>query len=172
MTVAIGVVAGAVGALGLRAALGRALLAKFRRDVERLNAGDHRPLLAAYAEDAVLRFNDGPHRWAGEHRGKPAIERFLQEFTRAGVRGEVLDLWFAGPPWALRLVARFDDRVTGADGERIYANRVAVVVRTRWGKIVEHDDFYEDTARIAALEERLASQGLEPRHGASGERVG
>ena len=34
--------------------------------------------LNAYAEDAVLHFNDGPHRWAGDHqrqagdRGLPA----------------------------------------------------------------------------------------------------
>ena len=48
----------------------------------------------------------------------------------------------AGPPWAMTLVARFDDRATGPDGEELYTNRVAMVARTRWGRIVEHEDFY------------------------------
>ncbi len=130
--------------------------------MRRLNAGDYSSLLAGYADDAVLRFNDGPHRWAGEHRGKAAIERFLQDFTAAGLQGEVRSVWVAGPPWALTLVARFDDAATAPDGEQIYANRICLVVRTRWGKIVEHEDFYEDTSRILALEARLRELGIAP----------
>ncbi len=60
------VVVGAKLAIAARALLPRLLLVKFRRDVGRLNAGDHSTLLAAYADDAVLRFNAGDHRWAGE----------------------------------------------------------------------------------------------------------
>jgi hypothetical protein len=37
-----------------------------------------------------------------------------------------------------------------------------IVVRTRWGKIVEHEDFYLDTGRIAAFEEKLRALGVEP----------
>lgn len=155
-------VTGAAAALAGRALLRRALLAKLRRDVAALNAGDHRPLLAGYAEDAVLRFNPGAHRWAGDHVGKPAIERFLRDFTHAGVQGEIRDLWLGGPPWALTLVARFDDGATAPDGTRIYENRTALVVRTRWGRIVEHEDFYEDTERIAAFEARLREFGITP----------
>jgi hypothetical protein len=33
-------------------------------------------------------------------------------------------------------------------------------VRTRWGKIVEHEDFYADTGRIVALEEKLRALGI------------
>ena len=112
------------------------------------------------AGDAVLRFNEGPHRWSGEHRGKPAIEGFLREFVGAGITGELQSLWIGGPPWALTLVARFDDRATDPGGEELYANRAVIVARTRWGKIVEHDDFYIDTARIVAFEEKLRSLGL------------
>jgi hypothetical protein len=36
------------------------------------------------------------------------------------------------------------------------------VARTRWGKIVEHDDFYADTGRIVALDEKLRALGVEP----------
>jgi hypothetical protein len=55
-------VAGAAIALAARAALVRLILFKLRQDVERLNAGDREPLLAGYADDAVLHFNEGPHR--------------------------------------------------------------------------------------------------------------
>jgi ketosteroid isomerase-like protein len=145
-----------------RVMLERVLLSKLRRDVRALNAGDYRPLLSGYAEDAVLRFNDGDHRWSGEHRGKAAIERFLHDFVGAGVQGELRELYLAGPPWRLRLVARFDDMATGADGEEIYRNRTVLVVRTRWGRIVHHEDYFEDTGRIAVLEARLRELGIAP----------
>ena len=160
---------GAGGAIAGRALVSRLMLLKLRRDVRRLNDGDYRPLLAGFADDAVLRFPEGPHRWSGEHRGKPAIERFLKNFTAAGIRGQLRTIWTAGPPWALTLAARFDDGATGPDGEELYANRVAMVVRTRWGKIVEQDDFFLDTTRITAFEEKLRALGVEaaPRHPSS-----
>ncbi len=155
-------IAGFAGALLMRMALIRVLLAKLNGDVARINEGDYGPLLAGYAEDAVLVFNDGPHRWAGEHRGRPAIERFLREFTRAGINGRIRALWIGGPPWAMTLIVRFDDWAEGPGGERIYANRTLLLARTRWGRIVEQQDFYEDTARITALEQRLQELGVEP----------
>ena len=155
-------IAGAGAAIAARALLPRLALLKLRRDLGRLNDGDYQPLLAGFADDAVLRFNEGPHRWSGDHRGKPAIELFLREFTAAGLKGEIRDLWIGGPPWALTLIARFDDRATGPAGEELYANRVVIVARTRWGKIVEQDDFYMDTARILAFEEKLQSLGMRP----------
>ena len=154
--------AGAGAAIAVRALLPRLALLKLRSDVRRLNAGDYTTVLAGYADDAVLHFNDGPHRWSGDYRGKPAIERFLREFTAAGLQGEIRELWVAGPPWALTLIARFDDRATGPDGEELYANRVTIVARTRRGKIVEHEDFYEDTGRIVALDEKLRELGIGP----------
>ena len=154
--------AGAAGAIGARALLVRALLGKFRRDLAKLNEGDYRPLLDAFADDALLVFNDGDHRWAGEHRGKKAIERFLQDFVAAGIRGELTEAWMGGAPWALTMVARFDDGATGPDGEELYRNRVVLVVRTRWGKVVRQDDFYEDSARIQRLDERLTELGIAP----------
>ena len=153
---------GAGAAIAAQAVLPHVILLKLRRDVARLNAGDYRPLLSGYADDAVLHFNEGPHRWSGVHRGKPAIERFLRDFVGAGLRGEVRSLWVGGPPWALTLVARFDDRATGPGGEELYANRVVIVARTRWGRIVEHEDFYLDTARIGAFDEKLRQLGVEP----------
>lgn len=156
------VLIGAAAALGARSALRAALMAKFRRDVARLNAGDYGPMLAGYADDAVLRFNPGEHRWAGEHRGRPAIERFLQDFTRAGLQGEIKELWIGGPPWALTMIARFDDHADAPDGTRLYANRTCMVIRTRWGKLVEQEDFYENTTRSEDFERKLRELGVEP----------
>jgi ketosteroid isomerase-like protein len=153
---------GAGAAIAGRAALPQLLLLKFRRDLRRLNAGDHQPVLAGYADDAVLHFPEGPHRWSGDHRGKPAIERFLRNFIGAGLKGELRGAWIAGPPWALTLVARFDDRAIGPNGEELYANRVVFVVRTRWGKIVDHEDFFADTGRIDRLEAKLRDLGVAP----------
>jgi ketosteroid isomerase-like protein len=154
--------AGAAVALMGRAMFPRLLMLKFSRDVRRLNAGEYHGLLRSYSDDAVLLFNEGPHRWSGEHRGKAAIERFFRDFTSAGLQGELSALWVSGAPWALTLVGRFDDEARGPDGERIYANRVVMVLRTRWGKIVEQEDFYVDTGRIAQLEERLTEMGVSP----------
>ena len=155
--------AGAAGvSLGRRLLL-RAVLLKLRRDVRALNAGDYAPLLAGYADDAVLRFNDGGHRWAGEHRGKPAIERFLRDFVGAGLKGEVVDLLLEGPLWRIRLAVRFDDYAHAPDGtELIYRNRTALIAQTRWGRIVWQEDFYEDTGRIIALDARLNELGIAP----------
>lgn len=156
--------AGAALGLGGRALLLRAVTQAFRANVRALNRGDYRPLLRLYAPDAVLRFNEGEHRWAGEHRGRAAIERFLRDYVAAGVRGEILDVAMSGPPWAMTLFARFDDGATTPDREELYRNRVAIVLRTRWGRIVEQDDFYEDTRRIETFEARLSERGV-PRTG-------
>jgi ketosteroid isomerase-like protein len=156
-----GFLLGIAVAIGARAVMHRLLLWQFERNVAALNAGDYRPLLANYAEDAVLHFNDGPHRWAGEHRGREAIERFLQEFVGAGLKGQIRQLWTAGPPWAMTMAVRFDDEAS-AGGERLYANRVAMVIRTRWGRIVEQQDFYEDSERIPAFERALREHGMAP----------
>jgi ketosteroid isomerase-like protein len=158
----LAIVLGAVAALGGRALLRRVVLDKLRRDVDRLNAGDHRRLLAGYAPDAVLAFDDGEHRWAGTHRGTAAIDAFLREFTRAGLRGQVQDLRLGGPPWALTLVARFDDHADGPDGRRLYANRTAIVLRTRWGRIVHQEDFYADNRKIDSFDAELRRLGIPP----------
>lgn len=162
MIPALAFAAGAAAAVAGRAALQRALLAKLRRDVRALNGGDAGPLLAGIADDAVLHFNGGDHRWAGDHRGKAAIARFLDEFVGAGIQGEILRLWIGGPPWSPTLAVRFDDHADGPDGERIYENRTVIVARTRWGRIVEQRDFYEDTGRILAFDAALRRRDAAP----------
>ncbi len=123
---------GAAGAVIVRRLLVRGLLFKFRRGIAALNAGNYQPVLSSYAEDAVLHFNEGPHRWAGEHRGKPAIASFLKSFVEAGIQGEITELFISGPPWRMTLLARFDDHASASTGEEIYRNRTVLLARTRW----------------------------------------
>lgn len=154
--------AGAALAVAGRAALPKLLLAKFERDVEKLNRGESSSLLKAYADDAVLHFNDGDHRWSGDWVGKAGIDRFLQNFTGAKVQGEIKQIAVSGPPWALTMMARFDDHAEGPDGTRLYENRAVVVMRTRWGRVVDHEDFYVDTANIVAFDRKLTELGVAP----------
>ena len=156
-----GIGLGAVLGLGARALIPVALRAKFAGDVARLNAGDPSALLGAYADDAVLHFPQGDHRFAGPWRGKGAIERFLRTFVAAGIQGELRDIALSGPPWAMTLWVRFDDHADAEDGTRLYENRAVLVLRTRWGRVVDHEDFFADTGRIGALDRALAERELE-----------
>lgn len=160
MALALGIVIGIVLVVVLRIALSRALLVKLRRDVKALGNGNYGPLLAGYSSDAVLSFNDGDHRWAGEHRGKPAIEAFLAEFVRAGIHGDITEAYMGGWPWSMTLVVRFDDRAEAPDGTQIYENNTVLLARTRWGKIVRQEDFYYDTVRMTAFDRKLTELGI------------
>jgi limonene-1,2-epoxide hydrolase len=94
--------------------------------------------------------------------GKAAIDRFLQNFTAAKLQGEIKQLAISGPPWALTMMVRFDDHADGPDGARIYENRTVLVMGTKWGKVVDHEDFYVDTGRILALDGKLTELGVAP----------
>jgi ketosteroid isomerase-like protein len=155
-----GAAVGAVAGLGARAMVPVALRGKFRGDVDRLNAGDPSTLLEAYADDAVLHFPQGDHRFSGPWRGKAAIERFLTTFVASRVQGQLRDVAVSGPPWALTIWARFDDHADADDGTRLYENRAVLVLRTRWGRVVDHEDFFTDTERIAAFDRALAEREL------------
>jgi ketosteroid isomerase-like protein len=152
--------AGAALALGARALLPRLLLLRFSGDVARLNAGDHKGLLGNYADDFVLHFHDGPHRWAGDWVGKAGMDSFLQNFTAAGIQGEIKSITTSGPLWALTMWVRFDDHADAPDGTRIYENHTVLVLRTRWGKVIEQFDYFADTAAIVALDRKLEELGV------------
>lgn len=152
--------AGAVIGLGARALLPRLLMLKFRPDVAKLNAGDYKALLSSYADDFVLHFNVGPHRWSGDWVGKAAFDRFLQNFTAAGLQGEIKSVATSGPLWALTMWVRFDDHADDPDGTRVYENQTVLVLRTRWGKVVEQHDYYFDTGAIVGMEEAMVARGV------------
>ena len=125
-----------------------------RRNLDALRRGDPGPLLAGYADDAVLVF-PGKTSWSGEHRGKPAIEAFLRRFIEAGIVGEAHDILVNGPPWRTTVCMLFLDRVVDSEGEVVYENRAIVFGRIVWGRIVYHEDF-EDTQKAEAFDRYLA----------------
>jgi ketosteroid isomerase-like protein len=155
------VLVGAALALVARAALPRLLLLKFAPSMAKLNAGDYKPLLDNYADDFVLHFHEGPHRWSGDWIGKAGFDAFLQNFTAAGIRGEIVSMTTSGPLWSMTLWVRFDDHAEAPDGTRIYENSTVLLLRTRWFKVVEQHDFYVDTQAILDLDRKLEELGVE-----------
>jgi ketosteroid isomerase-like protein len=127
-----------------------------RRNLEALRGGDPGPLLAGYADDAVLVF-PGKTSWSGEHRGKPAIDAFLRRFIEAGIVGEAHDILVNGPPWRTTVCMLFLDHVIDPEGKVVYENRAIVFGRIVWGKIVYHEDF-EDTQKAEAFDRYLAQR--------------
>ncbi|HEY6761018.1 MAG TPA: nuclear transport factor 2 family protein [Baekduia sp.] len=124
------------------------------RNVRALMAGDPGPLLKMYASDAELEF-PGDHTWGPVYRGRAEIEGFLRRFLAAGLRGEIKDVFVAGPPWATRIAILFDD--WAYDGAtKVYENRSVIVLRTRFGKVVR-ERVYEDTQKVAAFDEVLGA---------------
>lgn len=133
-----------------------------RRNIARLNAGDPGPALAMFAEDAALCF-PGDNSWSTQfrpaalgrraavtHRGRSEIEAFLHRYVGTGMQMVVDDILVNGPPWDLRAAVRVHHWIAAEGGDR-YNNRAVLFVRTRWGRIVEQED-YEDTVRVAAFD--------------------
>ena len=134
-----------------------------KRDIARLNAGDYRPVLTMYGNDTTLTF-PGANRWAAmfrphargrravpTHRGRAEIEAFLRRYTEQGIQMVVEDIIVNGPPWRARAAVRCHVWIPGDNGRDLYDNRAVMWVRTRWGRILEQEDF-EDTERSAAYD--------------------
>jgi ketosteroid isomerase-like protein len=128
-----------------------------RRNVAALRSGDAGPLLAGYADDAVLIF-PGPTVWSGEYRGKAAIGGFLQRFLDDGLVGEAHDILVNGPPWRTTVCVLFTVEAKDPGDRVVYDNRAILFVRVRWGKIYYQEDF-EDTHKSQAFAEHLARVG-------------
>jgi ketosteroid isomerase-like protein len=125
-----------------------------RRNLAALGRGDPGPVLAGYADDAVLVF-PGTSSWGGEHRGKPAIEAFLRRYLAAGIVGHPHDIVVNGPPWRTTVCMLFVDHAVDDAGNLVYENRAIVFGRVVWGKIVYQEDF-EDTHKAEAFDLYLA----------------
>ena len=123
-----------------------------RRNVEALRRGDPGPLLAGYADDAVLVF-PGSSSWGGEHRGKPAIEAFLRALPGGGHRrGHAMTSWSTGPPWRTTVCVLFSDQAARRRRQRSSTRTgPSCSARVVWGKIVYHEDF-EDTHKVEAFD--------------------
>jgi ketosteroid isomerase-like protein len=124
-----------------------------RRNTRALRLGNPGPLLAGYDSDAVLVF-PGTSSWAGEHRGKPAIEAFLKRFLAAGLVGDVQEILVNGPPWRTKICVLFADMARDDSGNVVYENRVALFGCIEWGKIVYQED-YLDTIKVEEFDRYL-----------------
>lgn len=140
-----------------------------RRSIARLNEGDARLAMAMFAPAATLSF-PGDNSWANQHRptqrgrdafathrGKAEIEAFVRRYVEVGIQMVVDDILVNGPPWNTRVAVRVHHWVPGAEDADAYNNRAVLFVTTRWGKILEQED-YEDTERVAAFDAALGSR--------------
>ena len=93
-----------------------------RRNIAALNAGDYRPALAMFADDAdadlprrqllvphVPRAATGPARPRRPTGASAEIEAFLQRYVEHGIQMEVEDILVNGPPWNTRVAAVVHD---------------------------------------------------------------
>jgi ketosteroid isomerase-like protein len=136
--------------------------ALIKRSIRHLNAGNYRPLLGMYANDAELVFpgdnflsrqlrSPQEGRSASPtHRGKAELEAFLRRCVELGLQFQVEDILVNGPPWKTRVCVR-DHHWILNDGEDAYANRAAICVVVAWGKI-KREEIYQDTERVRAFE--------------------
>ena len=121
--------------------------------IGRLNSGDSRTIMRTFASDAHFVF-PGRSSFAGDHRGSPAIEAWLERFTALRPTFVVHDVAVAGPPWNMRVFFRFTDRIpTPGGGE--YSNEGMEYMRIRWGKTREQR-VYLDTQKVADFDAQLA----------------
>jgi ketosteroid isomerase-like protein len=126
-----------------------------RRNVKALRAGNSGPVIAGYAEDAVLVF-PGPSSWGGEYRGRDAIAGFMNRFIADGLVGEAHDILVNGPPWRTTVAVFLTATARNDTGALVYDNRAILFARAKWGKIYYHEDF-EDTHKSEAFDRYLAS---------------
>ena len=127
-----------------------------RNVLRRRDEGDIGPLLSMCADDVHFVF-PGESSWAADIHGKGELEPWLRRFADVGLRVEVQQIDVTGWPWSTTVFLRFTDHATGPDGNVVYENRGVIVGKIAWGKIKSYEVF-EDTQKVAALDEYLASQ--------------
>jgi ketosteroid isomerase-like protein len=123
-----------------------------RRLEKQLSGGEVDKLMAAYGDDATMVF-PGENSWGGAHRGKAALRRWMERFTALKPEFVLGDAAVAGPPWNMRIMFTFSDRIVAPDGFD-YRNEGMEYVRMRSGKIVEHR-VHLDTQKVAELDSHL-----------------
>ena len=103
------------------------------RNIRRLNAGDPEPTLRMDAHDVTFRF-PGDSSWAGVHRGKEAVRRWLERFVRVGMQSVLDEVVVKGFPWRQTICLRAHNYLDAPDGRRVYENRYVIWGRIAWGR--------------------------------------
>ena len=98
-----------------------AVRSMIRRNVQKLNEGDVKPLLSSYANDVHFVF-PGDTSWAIDARGKGELETWLRRFVEVGMQFEPREIVVSGWPWDLTICIQFKDHALGPGGETVYEN--------------------------------------------------
>jgi ketosteroid isomerase-like protein len=122
--------------------------------MERLRAGDMRPILALDAPDVELTF-PGDSSWSGVFRGKAEVRRWLERFVASGLQIYADEVVATGMPWNGTICIRGRDHLIGADGAVVYRNRYVIWGRMSWGRLKRYE-VYEDTHAANQLDGYLA----------------
>ena len=120
----------------------------------RVDAGEPRLLLSVTAPDVHFTF-PGASSWAIDTHDRADLERWVRRTASVGLVHEPQQILLSGPPWKLMVAVRLTDQCRAADGRIVYENLAVIVVRTRWGRVVEFET-YLDTDRVAAFDEIAA----------------
>jgi ketosteroid isomerase-like protein len=153
-----GVLAGVVLGAAVPALYAEAVRRMFRHNVQRVNAGDPRPLFRTYADDVRFTF-PGTSSWGGVHEGRAAVERWVGRFVEAGLRLDPDDIVVSGPPWNTRAALRFTDAFTAPDGSMPYRNEGVIFAHIAWGRLKAYE-VHEDTHKTDAFDAYLIEHGL------------
>ncbi len=127
-----------------------------RRAVRLANEGDIEAMLGAYADDVHFVF-PGDSSWAADIYSKQELEPWLLRFSKEGPRFDLRDIAVSGWPWNTTVSIQYTGRMDDANGNVVYENRGVIIGKVAWGKITSYEVF-EDTQKVAALDEYLASQ--------------
>lgn len=120
----------------------------------RLRAGDIRPVLLCEHPDVEFTF-PGENSWGGVHKGKAAVQAWLERVARVGLQLYVSEVVVKGFPWRQTVCVRGVDHLDAPTGERVYDNRYVIWGHLRWGRLIRYE-VYEDTVRTLAFDKWLA----------------
>jgi hypothetical protein len=119
-----------------------------------VSRGDLRLPLLAVAQDARM-FFPGESSFGGDHRGKPAIEAWMQRFASLRPEFTIHDAAAAGLPWNMRVFMRFSDRIVAGDGF-VYENEGMEYIAIKRG-LIREIRVHLDTEKVAELDAHLGA---------------
>ena len=122
--------------------------------MQRLRAGDVRPILALDAPDVELTF-PGDNSWSGVFHGKAEVRRWLERFVASGLQIYADEVVATGMPWNGAICIRGRDHLIGPGGGVVYRNRYVIWGRMSWGRVKRYE-VYEDTCAADQLDAYLA----------------
>jgi ketosteroid isomerase-like protein len=120
----------------------------------KISRGELRLALLLLAQDARFSF-PGQSSFGAELRGKREIADWMARFASFQPQFTVCDAAAAGPPWNLRILMRFEDRIVAPNGY-VYENAGMEHLVVRNG-LIRQIDVHLDTEKVARLDAELGS---------------